>query len=193
MQNNGTQQGNFWPGTTPLSSPILNYLFTDPLTGSDNGLRAKTNIIKRVFIPYDANGTAANQHDMGFARMFTGARLMSQGGQPWGGATSVDQILAGAWQLDSLTLAVLASQTEPFPKPGFEHRQSFCYLGPATLKHPRTDPLSVYNYLLPSSSGSDAAQRIQLRQSVLDAVTGNLQEVSARLGLRRKAEARLSL
>jgi len=182
MQNNGTQQANFWPGATPLSSPILNYLFTDPLTGNDNGLRAKTNLIKGVYIPYDANGTAANQHDMGFARMFTGARLMSQGGQPWGGATSVDQILAGAWQLDSLTLAVLASQTEPFPKPGFEHRQSFCYLGPATLKHPRTDPVSVYNYLFPSSSGSDAAQRIRLRQSVLDAVTGNLQEVSGRLG-----------
>jgi hypothetical protein len=187
MQNNGTQQANFWPNAN-LSSPILDSLFTDPKTGADNGLRAKTNIIKGVYIPYDANGTAANQHDMGFARMFTGAKLMSQGGQPWGGAISVDQILAAAWRVDSLTLAVLASETEPNPKPGFDHRQSFCYLGPGTLKHPRTDPLSVYNYLFPSSAGSDATSRLRLRQSVLDAVTGNLAEVSARLGPAEKTK-----
>ncbi len=193
MQNNGTQQANFWPAAN-LSSPILDALFTDPVTGKDNGLKAKTNIVKGVFIPYDANSTNANQHDMGFARMFTGARLLSQGGQPWGGAASVDQILASVWQIDSLTLAVLASETEPHPKPGFDHRESFSYLGPGTLKHPRTDPLSVYNYLFPSSTGSDAAQRIQLRQSVLDAVTGNLGEISARLGSaeRRKLDYHLT-
>jgi len=181
MQNNGTQQSSFWPDGS-LSSPILDELFLDPVTQRDNGLRAKTNLIKGVYIPSDANGTDGNGHDIGFARMFTGAKLMSVGGQPWGGDISVDQILAQAWQVDSLTLAVLASQTEPEPKHGFDHRQSFCYLGPATIKHPRTDPLSVYRYLFPSASGADAAARIQRRQSVLDAVAGNLAEVSARLG-----------
>jgi hypothetical protein len=60
----------------------------------------------------DANGTNGNQHDMGFARLFTGAKLISRGGQPWGGSASVDQLLAQAWKVDSLTLAVLASQSE---------------------------------------------------------------------------------
>jgi hypothetical protein len=181
MQNNGTQQANYWPDAT-LSSPILDFLFKDPVTMLDNGLKAKTNIIKGVYIPNDANGTNGNPHDMGFARMFTGERLVSRGGQPWGGGISVDQILARTWQIDSLTLAVLASQSEPHPKPGFDHRVSFSYLGPATLKYPRTDPLAVYDFLFPSLGGVNAASRIRLRQSVLDAVKGNLSEVSARLG-----------
>ena len=109
MQNNGTQQANFWPDAN-LRSPILDSLFLDPKTGMDNGLKAKTNLIKGVYIPNDANGTNANQHDMGFARLFTGHKLISAGGQPWGGGPSVDQILAQKWKEDSLTLAVLASQ-----------------------------------------------------------------------------------
>jgi Protein of unknown function (DUF1552) len=182
MQNNGTQQANFWPDAS-LSSPILDYLFKDPTSKKDNGLKAKTNVVKGVYIPSDANGTDGNQHDMGFARMFTGAKLASLGGQPWGGAASVDQILAQAWNIDSLTLAVLASQTEPHPKPGFDHRESFCYLGPATLKHPRTDPLSAYDELFPATvSAGVSSDRLKLRQSVLDAAAANLVEVSARLG-----------
>jgi hypothetical protein len=192
MQNNGTQQANFWPAAN-LSSPILDYLFLDPATKKDNGLRAKTNIIKGVYIPYDANGTNGNQHDMGFARMFTGAKLLSSGGQPWGGAASVDQIVARAWGIDSLTLAVLASQTEPFPKPGFNHRESFSYLGPATIKHPRKDPLEVFNYLFPTVAGPGAADRLKLRQSVLDAAAANLTEISGRLGPAERAKLDLHL
>src|SRR5215475_7675409 len=62
MQNNGTQQANFWPQAADLRSPILDALFLDPRTGADNGLRAKTNLIKGVYVPNDANGTNANQH-----------------------------------------------------------------------------------------------------------------------------------
>jgi hypothetical protein len=175
MQNNGTQPANFWPDAN-LRSPILDALFTDS-AGKDNGLKAKTNIIKGAFVPFDGNGTTANEHDMGFARMFTGETLMSVGGQPWGGGPSVDQILARAWGTDTLTLAVLASQVEPHTKPGFNHRESFSYLGPATIKHPRVDPLAAYEYLFPANSATGAR-----RASVLDAVAGNLAEVSARLG-----------
>src|SRR5262249_42821651 len=156
MQNNGTQQANFWPDAQ-LRSPILNALFADD-AGADNGLRAEANLIKGVYMPFDANGTNANQHDMGFARMFTGEKLVSKAGHPWGGGPSVDQILAGDWNVETLTLAVLASQYEPYPKPGFDHRRSFSYLGPATLKYPLLDPLRVYLKLFSAGDG------LQLRQ-----------------------------
>jgi hypothetical protein len=183
MQNNGTQQANFWPDGDK-SSPILDSLFKDPNTGGDNGLKAKTTLVKGVYMPPDANGTNGNEHDMGFARMFTGEKLISVGGQPWGGGISADQMLARDWGVETLTMAVLASAVEPHPKPGFDHRHSFSYLGPATLKYARTDPLDAYRYLFSTSAkgGLDVARRLQLRQSVLDATSGNLSEISARLG-----------
>lgn len=188
MQNNGTQQGNFWP-KTGLSSPILDHLLKDPKTGKENGLRDKTQIIRGVYMPNDANGTNGNQHDMGFARMFTGYGLISRGGQPFAGGPSVDQIVAKAWGEESLTLAVLASETEPHPKPGFDHRESFSYLGPATLKHPRKDPLDVFRLLFPPM-----VSNVAHRQSVLDAVVGNLGDVARRLGTgeRRKLDYHLT-
>ncbi len=194
MQNNGTQQANFWPAAGSLRSPILDALFVDPKTGAPDALGAKATLVKGVQIPNDGNGTNGNQHDMGFARMFTGAKLVSQGGQPWGGAASVDQLVAKAWNVDTLALAVLASQTEPHPKPGFDHRQSFSYLGPATIKHPRTDPLSVFHYLFPPAEPGGADPAVARRRaSVLDAVAGNLFEVSARLGAEERTKLDLHL
>jgi len=180
MQNNGTQQGHFWPDAK-LSSPILDPLFTDA-AGADNGLRNKVTLVKGMSIPFDGNGSNANQHDMGFARLFTGERLISKAGSPWGGGPSVDQILAKDWQQDTLALAVVASGYEPFPKPGFEHRRSFVYLGPGQLKYPVVDPLAVYGKLFGGTGSASLRSRLLHRRSVLDAVTGNLTEVAARLG-----------
>ncbi len=176
MQNNGTHQSSFWPADNNLRSPILDALLVTS-QGADNGLRSKTTLIKGMQVPYDANGTQANQHDMGFARMWTGEKLLDVGTYPWGNGPSVDQIVAGAWGgIDTLTLAVLASEAEPHPKPHFDHRQSFVYTAPGILKRPTTDPLTAFNSLF----GGNA--RVAHRTSVLDAVAGNLAEVSARLG-----------
>jgi hypothetical protein len=187
MQNNGTQQANFWPNTG-FTSPILEPLLSNPR------IAQKTNLVRGVYIPRDPNGTDGNEHDMGFARMFTGARLLAIGGRPWGGAASVDQILANRWGIDSLTLAVVTSAVEPHPKPGFDHRKSFCYSAPGQHKLPLLDPFIVYGQLMPSVvSGESARQRLRLRKSVLDTVAADLAEVSAVLGPQERSKLDLHL
>jgi hypothetical protein len=189
MQNNGTKRCNFWPtapspgmGTYPLTTtPILTSLFTnDGVT--DNGLMAKTNIIRGLQVTNDVS-TTGNQHDIGFARMFTGAKLMpTPDGAPWGGAISVDQILASDWGVRSLTTAVYSSEVEAHPKKGFNHRMSFSYVAPQMLNLPTIDPITAYANTFPQTAGSSAGERLALRKSVLDAVSGDLAELAGRLG-----------
>jgi len=187
MQNNGTQQANFWP-TVNFTSPIL-----EPLLGNPR-IAQETNVIKGVFVPRDPSGTDGNEHDMGFARMFTGARLFSIGGKPWGGGPSVDQILANKWGIDSLTLAVLTSYDSPHPKPGFDHRKSFCYTGPGQHKLPLLDPFVVYRQLFADvATEPSSRQRLLLRKSALDSVSQDLAEVSALLGPRERSKLDLHL
>ena len=159
-----------------MSSPILDALFKDPSSGRDNGLSAKTTLVKGVYMPNDANGTNGNQHDMGFARLFTGEKLISRGGQPWGGGPSVDQRVAQAFGVDSLTLAVLASQTEPHP-----NRASIIAGRLAIWGRPRRSSRASIRCRR-SSRCFPARWPIARRRSVLDAVAGNLSEVSRRLG-----------
>jgi len=187
MQNNGTQQANFWP-QSGFNSPIL-----DPLL-SNARIAQKTILVKGVYVPRDLHGTDGNEHDMGFARMFTGERLLSIGGKPWGGGPSVDQILARSWGIDSLALAVLTSAVEPHPKPGYDHRKSFCYFSAGEHKLPLVDPFIVYQQLLPTTETSEAArQRLLLRRSVLDAVAGDLSDLARSLGAEEKRKLDLHL
>src|SRR5262249_46999457 len=153
-----------------------------------------TNVVKGVYIPRDAHGTDGNEHDMGFARMFTGERLLSIGGKPWGGGPSVDQILANRWGIDSLTLAVLASPVGRDPKPGFDHRKSFVYSAPGQHKLPLLDPFVVYSQLMPSVvTGESARQRLERRRSVLDTVAADLTDVSSSLGPQERNKLDLHL
>jgi hypothetical protein len=185
MQNNGTKRCNFWPAPAtrtaeyPLTdTPILSSLFTND-GKTDNGLRAKTNVIRGLSVANDV-ANAGNEHDAGFARMFTGAKLMpTANGAPWGGAASVDQILAKDWDVQSLTTAVYASSIESHPH--FDHRASFSYVAPQTLNLPIIDPLTAYVNTFPQNTPS-ARARILTRRSVLDAVHGDLNEVAQRLG-----------
>jgi hypothetical protein len=126
--------------------------------------------------------------------MFTGERLLSIGGKPWGGGPSVDQILARSWGIDSLALAVLTSAVEPHPKPGYDHRKSFCYFSAGEHKLPLVDPFIVYQQLLPTTETSEAArQRLLLRRSVLDAVAGDLSDLARSLGAEEKRKLDLHL
>jgi hypothetical protein len=189
MANNGTKRCNFWPApptsgasTYPITdTPILDTLFTnDGVT--DNGLRAKTNLIRGLTVTSNVN-TTGNQHDLGFARMFTGAQLMpTPDGAPWGGAASIDQIVANDWNVQSLTTAVYCSQLAPFPKRGFEHRLSFSYVAPQRLNLPYIDPLTAFANTFPQTGDPNIGRRLASRRSVLDAVAGSLAEVAGRLG-----------
>ena len=189
MQNNGTKRCNFWPTPpTPAApvypltkTPILNSLFTND-GKTDNGLQAKTNVIRGLNVSNSVS-TTGNQHDVGFARMFTGAQLMpTADGAPWGGAASVDQILARDWNVQSLTTAVYSSEVEDHPKKGFDNRSSFSYVAPQKLNLPVIDPLTAFVNTFPQTGNAAATQRLLLRKSVLDSVTGDLQELSGRLG-----------
>jgi hypothetical protein len=189
MQNNGTKRCNFWPtpatagaSTYPITNtPILNSLFTSD-GKTDNGLKAKTNMIRGLHVTNTVS-TTGNQHDIGFARMFTGAQLMpTPDGAPWGGAISIDQILATDWNVQSLTTAVYSSAVEDHPKKGFDHRASFSYVAPQTLNLPIIDPLTAYTNTFPQMGSATASQRLLTRKSVLDSVAGDLQELSGRLG-----------
>ena len=181
MQNNGTKRCNFWPTPpTPAApvypltnTPILNSLFTNDGT-TDNGLKAKTNIIRGMNVTNNVS-TTGNQHDVGFARMFTGAQLMpTPDGAPWGGAASIDQILAKDWNVQSLTTAVYASEVEDHPKKGFDHRASFSYVAPQKLNLPVIDPSDGVREYVPSDGecgGHAAPDAPKERPRLRDAAT----------------------
>jgi len=177
MQNNGTQQNNYWPSATGFMSPILEPLLREPT------LAKKCRFVKGVSIPADANGTDGNEHDIGFARMFTGAKLLSIGGHPFGGARSVDQIVARAFREDSLALAVLASSVEPFPKVGFDHRRSFSYVAPGVHNPPFVDMVQAFErfFAEPPALGPDVRTRLLAKKSALDTSLADLARLRARV------------
>ena len=184
MTPNGTQQASFWPGsgfTSPILSPIL----------SVPALARRTTVVRGVYYPRDLNGADGNEHDVGFARMFTGAKVLAVGGAPWGGAASIDQILGKRWNVDPLNLAVLTSSIEPFPKPGFNHRASFSYVAPGVLRVPYVDPFDAYAaaFGLEGALLDDKARRrLLVRGSVLETPRHELDEMRSRLGAVERAK-----
>lgn len=176
MQNNGTQQSNYWP-REGFTSPILEPLLSEP------SIAKKCRFVKGVSVPFDTSGTDGNEHDVGFARMFTGAKLVSVGGHPYGGARSVDQTVARAFREDSLALAVLASAVEPFPKVGFDHRRSFSYVAPGVHNPPFVDMLQAYErfFAPPPALAPDMRARLLSKKSALDASLADLARLRSRV------------
>jgi hypothetical protein len=199
MQSHGTKRGAFWPPqpvpplatfpaaypipATSLSTlPILNTLFTsDGVT--DNGLKAKTNLFHGLQIVAPANNIAASQATVGFAEVFTGTGLINSGGAPFGGAISLDQMLSAYWDRPSLTTAVFASAVQANPRVGFNCLTSFSYVAPAVMHLPYVDPYKAYLSVFGTMPGAPGADyRLATRQSVLNAVSGDIKELQGRLG-----------
>jgi hypothetical protein len=179
MQNNGTQPENFWPAPGTFRSPILDGLVGNPRIAS------LTTVVRGVRVESDANDTDGNEHDMGFGRMWTGERLLSVAGHPWGGAQSIDQIVAQGSGMPSLNQAIYTSSIHPYPKPGFQHRRSYCYVAPGVHMLPTLDPLLSYQNLFWTGSAQltpEVRRRLQLRQSALDVATAELRDLQSRLG-----------
>jgi hypothetical protein len=176
MQNNGTQQANFWP-REGFTSPILDPLLSQP------GLAARTTVVRGIEMLHDRFGTSGNDHDIGFTRLFTGAPMISVAGEPWAGGPSVDQIVAERWDTDSLALAVLASQVEPHPKAGFRNRRSFSYIAPGVHKIPTVNPFDAYaRFFATGARSEDAMAQLARRKSALDVAAGDLRDLQSRVG-----------
>jgi len=177
MSSNGTQQDNFWPHRD-FRSPILEPLLSVP------ALARRTTLVRGVFYPRDLNGAEGNEHDVGFARLYSGARVLPIGTAPWAGAASIDHVIGKKWGVDPLNLAVLSSLITPYPKPGFNHRRSFSYLAPGVQRYGYVDPFDAYSALFgsPEESTAEAQRRLVQRKSALASPRQELEEMRTRLG-----------
>jgi hypothetical protein len=175
MQANGTTQvpGKFWPdasGTSPILAPILQHA----------RLRERTVVIKGLS---NADGGAGNQHDMGFAGLYTGCPTIGTFDDPWGAAPSIDQILRsdveGLVPFPTLNCGVLGLDTALLK----DHRRSFSYVGPRMQIPTEDDALRLWSTLF-GASGDPAEVERQLasRKSVLDYAASDLTRMSTNLG-----------
>jgi hypothetical protein len=174
MQPCGTHQAAFWPDPVSGTSPILEPLLSDPVVAS------KTLLVKGV--SNVTGGVLGNQHDQGFAGLFTGVLPIGSPSDPFGGGPSIDQILKRVLVprvlFPTLNCGVLAADVGP--KNG--HRRSFSYLGPGQQVPTLTNPYRLYAQLFPRTDTASAARRLALKQSVLDHAATDLAALSGRLG-----------
>jgi hypothetical protein len=173
MQANGTSQSTFWPdasGRSPMLDPIL----TRPR------LKSLTTIVKGL---YNHAGGAGNQHDQGFAGLWTGMRTVGTFGDPWGAGMSIDQMLrpdlVGSVPFPTLNCGVLALDAPLFK----DHRTSFSYLGPREQMPTEIDPVRLHARLFaPAQDPEVAKQRLVEKKSVLDFGASDLARMRSRLG-----------
>jgi hypothetical protein len=183
MQPCGTHAAAFWPDPLTGTSPILEPILRDPV------LASKTLVLKGV--ANVTGGVLGNEHDRGFAGLFTGVLPIGRAEDPFGGGPSIDQVLKGAIAprvlFPTLNCGVLAADVGQ--KNG--HRGSFSYLGPGQQLPTQTDPYRLYAALFPRTDRSSAMRMLARKQSVLDHAAEDLTALSARVGPteRRKLDA----
>ena len=188
MQSSGTNQPAFWPGAS-FRSPILAPLLDDPL------LAARTTVLRGVRLD---NGGPGNEHDRGFAGLWTGVKSVGDPADSWGGGPSIDQqlkaLLAPRAPFPTINCGVQAADIGP--KNG--HRTSFSYSAARRQVPTETDPVRLYAALFRAPGGAGAAaadpaavlRRLAQRRSVLDFVARDLALLGGRLpaGERRKLD-----
>jgi Protein of unknown function (DUF1552) len=174
MQANGTTQvRGFWPDQTG-TSPILGALLDDP------SLKTKTAVVRGLF---NHAGGAGNQHDQGFAGLYSGVRTVGTLADPWGGGPSLDQmvrpLVVGKVPFPTLNAGVTALD-QPVLK---DHRTSFAYFAARQSVPTENDPTRLFTRVFaPAQDPVLAASRLAEDQSVLDFATADLARLRARLG-----------
>ncbi len=174
MQSNGVSRRGFFPDPATGASAIL-----EPILSSAR-LRSRTVVVKGVSL---AGGGAGNEHDHGYAGLYSGYRTVGTFEDPWGNGPSIDQVLAGRMSFDvpipTLNCGVMATGSPPFK----DHRGSFSYLGPRRQIPTERDPYKLYRrFFSPRSSPEEAARRLAERRSVLDHGVRDLARLRGRLG-----------
>lgn len=180
METSGTHQSAFWPDKQLGRSTIL-----DPLLRNE-GLRSRATIVKGLF---NHEGGMGNQHDQGFAGLWTGRKSIGTFNEPWGDGPSIDQQLKTALDFSepypTLNTAVLASTAALF-KPS---RWSFSYVGSRLSIPAQIDPWKMYAAMFaPAAGGADAQVRLLQKKTVLDFVRGDLKKVKAGLPSAERAK-----
>lgn len=180
MQSSGTQQQSFWPRAGFTASPILAPIF------ANEELKSRTTAIRGLF---NHGGGAGNEHDQGFAGLWTGRAPRGTFTEPWGDGPSIDQQLKKALTFSepypTLNTAVLAS-TSPLFKP---HRYSFSYVGARQQVPAQIDPWKLYAAMFaPTLGGKDAQQRLLQKKTVLDFVRADLKSLKPGLPAAERAK-----
>lgn len=181
MQSNGTHRPAFWPkGTTLEATPALAPLVDDP------ALRARTTVVRGLF---NHGGGMGNEHDVGFASLWTGKPTIGTPTDPWGNGPSIDQqlkrALAPQEPYPTLNTGVLATTGALF-KP---HRWSFSYAAPRQQIPAEIDPWKLYaRFFAPSLSTAEATQKLAQGRSVLDFVRADLTSLRQKLPASEKSK-----
>jgi hypothetical protein len=174
MQSNGTHRPSFWPRGPGLeATPVLAPLVNDP------ALRARTTVIRGL---YNHGGGMGNEHDVGFASLWTGKPTIGTPTDPWANGPSIDQqlnrALAPQEPYPTLNTGVLATTGALF-KP---HRWSFSYTAPRQQIPAEIDPWKLYaRFFAPSMSTAEATQKLAQGKSVLDFVRADLSALRRKL------------
>lgn len=193
MQTNGVNQAGFWPSPGTFDSPILNKLLTHPKVGP------KTTLVKGVDLQLLGN-PAGNGHDWGFHALYSGHDNIAKGGDKFGGGPSIDQVLLGKLKFDTPLKHIHCGIHAANYRLVNAGRASFSCAAAGQQLPCQLDLYSLYTKVFgaltaPSTDPAEAAaataaaaRRLKQRQSVLDAVAGDLQALQGRLGPKERAK-----
>jgi hypothetical protein len=177
---NGTLENEFWPTGGESDFTFKPGSITEPLAPYRNHLIFPRGLRRLT------SGSGAHEKNMG--GLWTCCGLVATNGYPRG--PSIDQVIAqgltAKTAFKSLQFGVQADSFNPGGnKPVLK---SMTYSGSNAVVRPEDNPRNMFNKLMlgagggPTLSPEDLQRSQARRQSVLDAVRGDLRSLSARLG-----------